>query len=382
MIPMVTDRRNFLSGLGMSALGLLWPWTPARAGEKETSTYLIGAVQRAPGRYAAAILEPGRDRLRFLPLPGRGHDTAIRPGTGECIMFARRPGNYALTFDPRNRTKPQLITSRPGRHFYGHGGFDPKGQLLYTTENNITEGSGRIVVRDSTDHYRWIGEFPAFGTGPHDIALLPDGKTLVVAVGGIQTHPDFPGKPLNIHEMQPSLTYVDRNTGDLIEQVTLDPDLHKLSIRHLDVAADGTVVFGCQHYGSPLVKPPLVGFHKIGQQPQMISVSRDLNRHMRNYVGSVSLNQAGNIAAVTSPRGGMALYFDVATRELIGSKRLKHVSGVAQTGDPKQFAHSATGGDLNWITPGITGDSIARSLRFKDVMWDNHLSALIDHAKG
>ena len=78
----------------------------------------------------------------------------------------------------------------------------------------------------------------------------------------------------------------------------------------------------------------------------------------------------------------MALYFDVATRELIGSKRLKHVSGVAQTGDPKQFAHSATGGDLNWITPGITGDSETRSLRFKDVMWDNHLSALIDHAKG
>ncbi len=357
-----------------------------RADDKEETTYLIGAVQRAPGHYAAAILEPGKDRLQFLPLPGRGHDTAIRPRTGECIMFARRPGNFALIFDPRNRRQPQLITSRSDRHFYGHGCYDPKGKLLYTTENNIADGTGRIVVRDATEGYQWIGEFPAFGTGPHDMALLPDGKTLVIAMGGIETHPDFPDKPLNLPEMRPSLTYVDMETGDLLEQVSLGSDLHTLSIRHLDVGTDGTVVFGCQHYGSRLAMPPLVGFHKLGGKAQMVSVPEKLNRSMRNYVGSVSLDRAGDRAAVTSPRGGVALYFDVASRRLIGNRRLKQVSGVAKTRDPHAFAHSTTGGDLNWITPGRPEGSKRRQperskRRFENVMWDNHLSALIDDDK-
>ena len=47
-----------------------------------------------------------------------------------------------------------------------------------------------IGVRDATDGYRQIGEFAAHGVEPHDIALLADGRTMVIANGGIRTHPD------------------------------------------------------------------------------------------------------------------------------------------------------------------------------------------------
>jgi hypothetical protein len=40
---------------------------------------------------------------------------------------------------------------------------------------------GVIGVYDARANYKRIDEFPTFGIGPHDLALLPDGKTLVVA---------------------------------------------------------------------------------------------------------------------------------------------------------------------------------------------------------
>ena len=46
-----------------------------------------------------------------------------------------------------------------------------------------------IGVRDAQDGYRQIGELPSDGIGPHEATLMPDGKTLVVANGGIRTHP-------------------------------------------------------------------------------------------------------------------------------------------------------------------------------------------------
>ena len=49
---------------------------------------------------------------------------------------------------------------------------------------------GMIGVRDATDGYRQIGEFGAQGMEPHDIALLGDGRTMVIANGGIRTHPE------------------------------------------------------------------------------------------------------------------------------------------------------------------------------------------------
>ena len=43
-----------------------------------------------------------------------------------------------------------------------------------------------------------VGEFPTHGVGPHELLLLGDGRTLAVANGGIETHPDFGRAKLNI----------------------------------------------------------------------------------------------------------------------------------------------------------------------------------------
>ena len=55
---------------------------------------------------------------------------------------------------------------------------------------------------------------------------------------------------LNLPDMRPSLVYVDVETGDLLEEHVLAPELHQLSIRHLAIAVRRYVVFGCQYRGT------------------------------------------------------------------------------------------------------------------------------------
>ena len=69
-----------------------------------------------------------------------------------------------------------------------HGVFSADGRLLYSTENDYDGARGMIGVRDVTGGYKQIGEFPAHGMEPHDIALLSDDRTIVIANGGIRTH--------------------------------------------------------------------------------------------------------------------------------------------------------------------------------------------------
>jgi hypothetical protein len=90
-------------------------------------------------------------------------------------------------------------------------------------------------MRDTTDGYKQVGEFPAHGMEPHDIQLLSDGRTMVIANGGIRTSPDSEGE-VNLPDMQPSLVYVDIETGDLLEQQRLKPSLHQLSIHRLPIS--------------------------------------------------------------------------------------------------------------------------------------------------
>ena len=46
--------------------------------------------------------------------------------------------------------------------------------------------------------FRRIGEFDNHGIGTHDISVSDDGRMLVIANGGIETHPDFGRTKLNL----------------------------------------------------------------------------------------------------------------------------------------------------------------------------------------
>ena len=150
-------------------------------------------------------------------------------------------------------------------------------------------------MRDATGSYKQIGEFSAHGMEPHDVAMLADGRTMVIANGGIRTHPDRGADELNLPDMKPSLLYVDLTTGDLVEEQKLDRIASALDPPPRAGAGD-TVVFGCQYRG-PEQRPPLVGFHRRGEKPVIVPAPGATQSALKNYIGSVTADAGGSIVA-------------------------------------------------------------------------------------
>jgi hypothetical protein len=359
---MEIDRRTFLTLMGAAAVA------PSAALAVDEQLYL--AARASGPRHEIAVLDArGIDRL-VLPVDARGHSFAIDPPRRSAVAFARAPGRYAVAFDIDGRGVPRPLVAAEGRHFFGHGLFSPDGRLMFASENDHEAGRGVTGVYDVGKGFARVGEFDCGGIGPHDVVLMPDGGTACIANGGILTHPDYDKLKLNIDTMAPSLAYLDLRSGDIVEQVALPADLHKLSIRHLVVDAHGAVWFGCQYEGDASDRPPLVGRHRRGQDPELFAGPSDLLRRMDNYVGSVAADAAGEVIATSSPLGGLVAFWDAATGRILGEQAMPDVCGVAPLGAGHVLATTGRGAidDMSAAarTP-IAEESATHPA------WDNHL---------
>ena len=200
--------------------------------------------------------------------PAAGIPASSGPADQSALHSRDAPAPLPSLWTWRAGLLPCHSRRRPGGIFTDTERFSRNGRLLYATENDYANRKGVVGVRDASAGYRPIGEFSSGGIGPHDIAMLPDGRTLVVANGGVATHPDFGRESLNLSIMTPSLAYIDVETGDLLERQELPSDMHRLSIRHLAVVENGSVVFGCQHKGARNVRPGLVGIPQTRRRPE------------------------------------------------------------------------------------------------------------------
>jgi uncharacterized protein len=361
---MAIDRRSLLLGAAAGALGGL----PARADVATPSLY-AAARKGADGRYSVAVFTAdGRD-VRALALPGRGHDVTVSPTDRSCVAFARRPGNFAVAFSPDDRRPPIAFTTPPDRHFYGHGVFSRDGRLLYATENDFDGARGVIGIYDVGAGYRRIGEFPSGGIGPHDLALLEAGRVLVVANGGLREHPDFGGgrRILNPGAIATTLAYIDLGTGALLERHELGA-AGPLSLRHLDVARDGTVIIGAQLTRGAADGQSLIYRHRRQRALAAIALPAEVASGLSGYVSSIACDRAGEFAAVTSSRGALAAVIDIASGRVVRTRRLEDVSGVAPTAEPAAFLTTSGLGRVSIMPDGVAADHAAAT----PWAWDNH----------
>lgn len=375
------SRRAVVTGIGTIGL-TLGADLPLLANEVRAPAY-IAARQNADGTYSSVVFSADGHSLFNLPLPGRGHDCAYHRPSGACVAFARRPGAFAFAFDisrlnARKKATQNLptlmISPKADRHFYGHGVFSHNGQLLYSTENDYAGPHGVIGIRDVGNGYTQIGEFKSYGIGPHEIALLSDGKTLVVANGGIATHPDSGRHKLNLATMAPNISYIDSQTGDLLEQYELPSSLHQLSIRHMAVARNDVVAFGCQYEGPKRELPPLIGFHTRGKELQIVAAPDTLQPRLKNYIGSMAVNNSGTLFAASAPRGGVITYWDASRFEFVGQTELIDGSGVAAAPNRSQFMLTSGLGQTGLAGP----DELfaAQGNENSGIHWDNHVKRL------
>ena len=338
--------------------------------------WYVNAIKNSHGQFGLQVFEETGKPLYHFPLPGRGHSFAFHRGLRQLVVFSRRPGVFALVIDFKKPSFQKQLKSPEGRHFYGHGVFSKDRRWLFATENDYLKGQGLVAVYDAKDHYKRVEEFPSHGIGPHELQLLSSGKTLVVANGGIQTHPDYGRQKLNLTSMDSSLTYLDPGSGKLLDAFRLPSKLQKMSIRHLSVTLSDEVAVAMQYQGPAVHHFPLVGIHQGESSIQLMPAPSPVDRQMRNYCGSVAVDLSGNYMAVSCPRGNMVTFWSVSNRQYLGSIPINDGCGVAPGGMPGEFLISSGTGALFHSRMSNRATIQLTHLQTAQGMWDNHMFLL------
>lgn len=331
---------------------------------------VLSAAADAEGRWRAAAF--GLDGvLRFeIALPARGHGAALAPDRSLAVLFARRPGSYALVVDPLDGRMLARIDRPIERWFCGHGTFSADGRLLYATE---IDGSGEGVVGVyAATTWRRLGEFPTGGADPHDIRLTPDGGALWVANGGIRTDPRLPRVRFELEHIESTVVRLDTASGAIRARLRAGAAGDLRSLRHLALGADGTVFVAMQHEGPKHERPALVAATQ-GDGLVPVQAEAAVWRAMNHYTGSAAATLDGALVSVTSPRGGVIAVIDANRHTLRATVRLGDTCGVAGV-DGRFVVTSGLGRavvvDHSGLVAPIRGEAAGR------LRWDNHLLSL------
>jgi hypothetical protein len=363
----VLDRRRLLAGgLALAAPGRGWAAAGAPA--------FLAAAREPDGRFALHGLGADGASRFAIALPDRGHAAAAHPGRPEAVCFARRPGTFALVIDCAAGREARRLETPAGLHFMGHGAFSADGGRLFTTENAYETGEGRIGVWDAAGGYARIGAFASGGVGPHEALLSADGAALIVANGGIRTHPDSGRAKLNLAAMRPNLTALSAADGALLAAVEPEPPLRLNSLRHLATRPDGLIAVAAQWEGEAVegeadVAPPLLALWRPGA-PALRWLPTPGRAPAARYAGSVAFSGDGRAVAITFPRDGFAEIWAADAGAPLGVVTRADVCGVA----PAEGGLLLTDGLGGLTLAAVTADGVAtRALAAAPCAWDNHL---------
>lgn len=364
------NRRNFLTASGLL---LATPWSlTACSRATQSQARLLSASGKQPSAFSQVSLTD--EKLTSTATSNRGHGVAIHPLKKDtAIMFGRRPAFVSYQLDLATNTISQEIPCAKECNMQGHGFFSQDGRLLYTIEMHNQTAAGKIIVRDSSD-YSIIKEMSSYGIGPHEAHLMPDGITAVVANGGLLTRPDTGRKIMNLDNMDSNLSYINLASGKLIEQVKVSES--KASIRHLDVADDGTVVASMQlqrqamNHGQSV---PLIFAHKMSGNVKLFDQPK-VTQLMNDYVGSVTVAAGLDAVCCTTPVGDLATFWQVSDGELLSVNNFSDVCGVAYDAKTQEFILSNSKGSLRFISAVTFREIKNKRLKFPDVRFDNHMA--------
>lgn len=316
-------------------------------------------------------------RSQSVSVGWRGHDVVQHPLFPErFLLIGRHPGRQFVEVNTLTHEVRQRVPCSENHELGGHACFSADGQTLFVAESKATTGEGRISVRDGHD-YRLLDEYPSHGVGPHEILLMPDGRTLAIANGGLLTHPDNDHKVLNLETMRSTLTFIDSTNGERLDEHRVSEP--KASIRHLAVSKRGEVAVALQmqREGSDHENlAPLAALYDKSRGLRVLSEPEPLLWHCNDYMGSTRINDKTRTVGFTSPRGNIALFWDLESGELKGQHRLHDVCGLAVNLDQSAFILSNSTGQIRSLDASTLQELPERRLELPGFRWDNHLRAV------
>ncbi|AMN68313.1 DUF1513 domain-containing protein [Psychrobacter sp. P11G5] len=346
-------------------------------------------------------IDVDREVVWQTTMPERVHDIVVQPISNvlnelsdndhnrDVVVMGRRPSEKFWVLDTATGQVKFAIKASNHRHFYGHACYSLDGKLLYVTENDTISLDGKIGIYDAHDAYKKVAEFDSHGIGPHELIMHPDSETLVIANGGIKTE-QASREELNLDTMRPSLVYLNRHDGSLLEQIF--PEHNQMSVRHLAMHNDGTVMIGIQFQGDKHINVSLVLTHKrVDSDFKPLIMPNNQWQRFHQYIASVAVDSERNLLCVTTPIGGCAAIYDLNTRELIDDVGLPDCAGASVLFTDKKpgFIVSDGQGQLTTLevndtsaTGSINQDKIEKTQciikdsKVHKMSFDNHLQAL------
>lgn len=334
-------------------------------------------------------IDADREVVWQTTMPERVHDIVVQPISNvlnelsdndhnrDVVVMGRRPSEKFWVLDTATGQVKFAIKASNHRHFYGHACYSLDGKLLYVTENDTINLDGKIGIYDAHDAYKKVAEFDSHGIGPHELIMHPDSETLVIANGGIKTE-QASREELNLDSMRPSLVYLNRHDGSLLEQIV--PEHNQMSVRHLAMHDDGTVMIGIQFQGDKHINVPLVLTHKRGNSDfKPLIMPNNQWQRFHQYIASVAVDSERNLLCVTTPIGGCAAIYDLNTRELIDDVSLPDCAGASVLLTDKKLGFIVSDGQGQLTTLEVKDASVTE-LTDKDKI--EKTQRIIMHSKG
>jgi hypothetical protein len=362
-------RRDFLKGLGtIFSLSLLTS-CDLSSGKNEQEYWLSAAGGKA-GEFSLSWAQHPIKNDGQLTSNFRGHGLSKHPSHHHLVlMFSRRPGNQGIVSN-LNTKKIEHIFSSPDHLFMeGHGCFSHDGKLLFCTETNKHTSLGIITVRE-TESFNVIAELPSGGLGPHEIRILPNQNVLAIANGGLIK--DDKGKVINVDTMDSNIALLDFTSGKVIStHKTTNP---KASLRHIDISDDGIIAAAMQVQNyNPESSDPLTSLISVDGSSILLNAPQTLLKKMQGYVGSVRINSKYRTAAFTSPRGNLALFWNIDTGEFLGQQFFHNVCGLTVSTNQEFFVLSNSAGKIRHISASTLLESTHLRQQLSAYQWDNHM---------
>ena len=378
------NRRHFLKSSAISCSVLQQPFSMQNASAslvdncyKNTSAAsYISAAKSSAGLFSLQHFDSQGQVLQSFDLPKRGHSFAMND-QGYLLSISRRPGEYFLVIDPSlPNSESRLVKAPSNRRYYGHAAFNTTGNLAYLTENNLDSSQGVIGIYDVKKQFKRIGEFPSYGIGPHAICFDKQRECLVIANGGVKTHPSSGRKKMNISTMQSNLAFINPVDGSLIDIEVLDEECRFNSIRHLDIDANSNVFISLQNQKINSQQTLLAIYRHNDKSLLPCRIPSEFEPNLKRYLGDISLDHSENFFTTTSPKGNLVLLYHADGR-FIAAHEIKDVCGVSQTNQANEFIVTTGNGEIYSLH--ISGNkhasvTINRIASFYGKLgWDNHL---------
>jgi hypothetical protein len=211
------------------------------------------------------------------------------------------------------------IKPAAGKFFYGHGAFDVKRKVFYSTQSTVNSEYQRDQLFDKGDvhahdlaDFSIVKTFPSFGNNPHDLKLF--GDELIVCNGGDKSN----------------VAFIDLNTQKLSKSFDLPTSPH-ISFGHLDITHDGSLLVAT---GSRKKSLPCKLFSissKTGIKP--FEIPQGLETFFLGQL--LSVIHHGDYAYATCPATSYVFAWDLSGK-FLSALSVKNASSLAYSPSRKQ----------------------------------------------